>query len=316
MSWSLCAALTVLSLVLGTPAVQDPHTGAHPEGFRGSVFNQTDAGPPKLAGHNMSVTELVPGHYPASRAAAVAQHYLNTQHGSPYRWLQVERVLSATLQEMAEKGRKYNLTFTVKDMVANVSAGQCTSEVLFPPNEEQPPVFLAPPSQAPPQVHCSCDKLLKTNTTEQEQTLYQRLKSNFTSMVSGQYIPDSYGFIAPEMTPLWHLAGVASSFVMLNASNENTLYNLAQVANVTQMESQNDALMFQYTVLLHELVSQEIIPWKLQVSWCPAEGVKVLSAEWQPKCDHCEESPTNTTSPTPPPQHHPDITPTPTTEHP
>lgn len=37
------------------------------------------------------------------------------------------------------------------------------------------------------------------------------------------------------MKPLWHLGIVASSFIMLNESTENTLYNMAQVANVTQL---------------------------------------------------------------------------------
>lgn len=37
------------------------------------------------------------------------------------------------------------------------------------------------------------------------------------------------------MKPLWHLGIVSSSFIMLNESTENTLYNMAQVANVTQL---------------------------------------------------------------------------------
>ncbi|KAG9348314.1 hypothetical protein JZ751_002049 [Albula glossodonta] len=144
----------------------------------------------------MSVKQLNPAHYPASRAANVALHYLNTQHGSPYRWLQVER-------EVAKIGMKYNVQFAVKD------------------------------------------------------------------------VTNSYGFIATEMRPFWHLGAVASSFVMLKESNESTLYNMAQVANVTQLE---------------------IIHWKLIVSWCPAEGVRVLTAEWQPKCEHCVVPPANTTN--------------------
>lgn len=37
------------------------------------------------------------------------------------------------------------------------------------------------------------------------------------------------------MKPLWRLGTVASSFVMLNESSENTLHNMAQVANITQL---------------------------------------------------------------------------------
>ncbi|KAJ8388673.1 hypothetical protein AAFF_G00130820 [Aldrovandia affinis] len=246
----------------------------------------------------MPVEELNPGHYPARRAAVVAQHHLNTQHGSPYRWLLLERVLSATLEAMAGMGMKYNVEFSVKDAVTDQSVGLCSSEVLFPASGGSE-------EQTPPHVQSSCENLLNSNTTEEEKALHLQLRGN-SSLVSGDYIPDSFGFIAPEMKPFWHLAGVASSFVMLKESNESTLYNMAQVANVTQLESQNDTLMFRYHVLLHEMVSQEIIHWKLLVSWCPAEGVKVLSAEWQPKCQHCvvplaktTQTPPDT-SPTPP----------------
>lgn len=37
------------------------------------------------------------------------------------------------------------------------------------------------------------------------------------------------------MKPFWHLGILASSFIMLNESTENTLYNVAQVANITQL---------------------------------------------------------------------------------
>lgn len=39
----------------------------------------------------------------------------------------------------------------------------------------------------------------------------------------------------PETRPLWHLCIVASSFVMLRESTENTLYNMAQVAYISQL---------------------------------------------------------------------------------
>lgn len=48
---------------------------------------------------------------------------------------------------------------------------------------------------------------------------------------------DSHGHIEPDMKPLWHLGIMAASFIMLNESNENTLYNVAQVGNVTQLVS-------------------------------------------------------------------------------
>ncbi|XP_070290074.1 latexin-like [Salvelinus sp. IW2-2015] len=82
---------------------------------------------------------------------------------------------------------------------------------------------------------------------------------------------------------------------MLRESNESTLYNMAQVANFTQLETEKDQLRFNYHVLLHEMISQEIIHWKLLVTWSPAQGVQVLQTELQPKCRHCE-APPNTTN--------------------
>lgn len=46
---------------------------------------------------------------------------------------------------------------------------------------------------------------------------------------------DSYGHIEPDMVPFWHLGHLVASFVMLNESNENTLYNLAQVSKLQQL---------------------------------------------------------------------------------
>lgn len=48
---------------------------------------------------------------------------------------------------------------------------------------------------------------------------------------------DSYGNMTEEMKPFWHLARVASSFIMLRESTENTEFNMAQVASVAQQVS-------------------------------------------------------------------------------
>lgn len=48
-------------------------------------------------------------------------------------------------------------------------------------------------------------------------------------------LTDRTGHIEPDRKPLWHLGIVASSSIMLNESTENTLYNMAQVANITQL---------------------------------------------------------------------------------
>ncbi|XP_074536081.1 latexin isoform X2 [Halichoeres trimaculatus] len=229
----------------------------------------------------MATGELNPNHYPAQRAAKVVQHYLNTRYGSPYRLFGLHRVHSGHAEDVADSGRKYQLEITAKERISNTTE-KCSAEVLFPRGERQ----------GSAQVQASCDELLKVNIAAQEEDLYQRYK-NSQNLVSAQYLPDSHGRIEPEMKPFWHLGIVASSFVMLNESTENTLYNMAQVANITQLATENDQLKFDSHVLLHDMVSQEIIHWKLLFTWSPAEGVKMLQMEQLPHCHECDK-PQNT----------------------
>lgn len=39
----------------------------------------------------------------------------------------------------------------------------------------------------------------------------------------------------PAMKPFWMLCIVASTFIMLSESTENTMYNMAQVGRITQL---------------------------------------------------------------------------------
>ncbi|KAL7842741.1 hypothetical protein SRHO_G00244300 [Serrasalmus rhombeus] len=227
----------------------------------------------------MTSRDLNPDYYEARRAGNAVQHYINTLYGSPFRLYSVTQVHKARTEAMADTGMKYFLEFSVKDWVGESSEWHGSVEVLYPRGE----------TQAPPQVQGSWGGLPQLNISAKEQEFYQRY-SAADSTVSGKDIPDSYGNIDREMKPFWHLARVAASFVMLNESNENTLYNMAQVAKITQLETQDDQLRFDYEVLLHNMVSQEIIRWKLLVSWSPAGGVKVLETELLPRC-HCK-SPT------------------------
>ncbi|XP_076591713.1 latexin isoform X2 [Chaetodon auriga] len=229
----------------------------------------------------MATGELNPNHYPAQRAAKVVQHYLNTRYGSPYRLFGLQRVHSGNAEDVADSGRKYQLEISVQEMISNATA-KCSAEVFFAMGEQQRSA----------QVQASCEELLKIDTKAQEEAFYQQYKMN-QSLLPAQNLPDSYGHIEPDMKPLWHLGTVASSFVMLNESTENTLYNMAQVANITQLPTENDQLKFDYHILLHEMVSQEIIHWKLLFTWSPAGGVKVLHMEQLPHCHDCEK-PINT----------------------
>ncbi|XP_044060030.1 latexin isoform X1 [Siniperca chuatsi] len=286
MNLRIIVVLAVLAGVTGSPTTrpeaESADVSAHPNSVPETVEEKEIFGQQKVLAEEeavMATGELNPSHYPAQRAAKVVQHYLNTRYGSPYRLFGLQRVLSGNAEDVADSGRKYQLEISVQEIIGNTT-GNVSAEVLFPRGEQQRSA----------QVRASCEELLKINTKAQEETLYQQYKTN-QSLLSAQNLPDSYGHIEPDMKPFWHLGIVASSFVMLNESTENTLYNMAQVANITQLATENDQLKFDCHILLHEMVSQEIIHWKLLFTWSPPEGVKVLQMEQLPHCHECEKTP-------------------------
>ncbi|XP_026875622.2 latexin [Electrophorus electricus] len=232
--------------------------------------------PTSQEGLVMTSRELNPQFYEASRAGRVVQHHLNTLYGSPFRVYVVTQVHTARTEDTGDDGMKYVLEFSVKDWASEGPECKASAEVLYPRGDVH----------QPPKVQSSPDGLLQANTSDKEQAFYQRY-SAAAGPVSAKDIPDSYGHIDPEMEHFWHLAWVASSFIMLNESSENTLYSLAQVAKVTQLNIQDGQLRFELQVLLHDMVSQNINRWKLQVSWSPADGVQVLEMELLPRC-HCK----------------------------
>ncbi|KAL7851529.1 hypothetical protein AOLI_G00218850 [Acnodon oligacanthus] len=190
--------------------------------------------------------KLNPRNYEARRAGNAVRLYLNTLYGSSSRLYSVTKIHKARTKDMGEAGMKYFLKVSVESWSDESSEWRGSVEVLYPRGE----------TQAPPQVQGSWGGLPQLNISDKEQEFYQRY-SAADSAVSGKDIPDSYGNIDPEMKPFWHLARVAASFVMLNESNENTLYNMAQVAKITQLETQDDQLRFELEVLLHDMVSEE-----------------------------------------------------------
>ncbi|XP_063061739.1 latexin isoform X2 [Engraulis encrasicolus] len=295
--WVFVLLLLLSDVGLGgplSPGTEVPLVDSEP--FQSNAIVELEV-PPKFEGA-MPRGELVPHHYPAQRAAKVVQHYLNTRYGSPYRRIMLDQVHKAGLEDLGQIGKKYHLELSLKEFVSDTDLGQCSAEVLFS----------GPQEGKAPQVQCSCEGLKKLDTRAEEEALFQRLNTS-GSLLSGSNIPDSYGHMTPEMTPMWHLGGVASSFIMLRESSEDTLYNMAQIANVTQLETENNQLRFNFYVLLHDMISQEILHWKLLATWSPAGGVSVSQTVQHPKCQHgqCkmplaedihEDKPEGTPSPT------------------
>uniref|UniRef100_A0AAY4DWY9 Cystatin LXN-type domain-containing protein n=1 Tax=Denticeps clupeoides TaxID=299321 RepID=A0AAY4DWY9_9TELE len=75
----------------------------------------------------MPVEELDPSHYPATRAAKVAEHFINTRYGSPFAWFGSSGVKKAGLEDMGVLGTKYHIEFTLKEMTRNVNLFFCES---------------------------------------------------------------------------------------------------------------------------------------------------------------------------------------------
>ncbi|XP_017280249.1 latexin [Kryptolebias marmoratus] len=225
----------------------------------------------------MAARQLNPHHYEARRAAQVVPLYLNTRHGSPFRLFGLQTVHAATVEDVGDSGRRYQLEMSVQEIITETTE-KCSAEVFFPGEGKQP---------SPPQVKVSpLTELLRVDAKAEEEALYQRYRTKDPPL-SAQYLPDSHGRLDPDMKPFWHLCIVASSFVMLSESTEGTLYNMAQVASITQLPTENEQLKFDGLVLLHDMVSQEIPRWKLLFTWSPAGGVTVLQMEQQPRCPHC-----------------------------
>ncbi|XP_006123511.1 latexin isoform X3 [Pelodiscus sinensis] len=221
--------------------------------------------------------EIPPSHYPATRAAAVARNYINYQHGGPNKVFMLQEVTKASREDISGVGHKYHLKFAIEDFLHKDNIINCTAQILYYLGNQH----------AAPQVHFTVEGELGKNTDEADNKFYNRLKSLQEPLVA-QNIPDNHGNMLPEMEPIRHLALVACGYIIWQNSTENTLYNLIQIRKVRQVKRNDDYLEFDYTILLHDIVSQEIIPWQMQVLWHPQHGVKVIKNSCQPK--HAEQN--------------------------
>ncbi|NXJ80939.1 LXN protein, partial [Trogon melanurus] len=218
-----------------------------------------------------AMEELPASHFLAGRAAALALGYLRYRRGSPGRGLGLRALHRAHRQDISDVGHKYHLELVLEDVLDNDSTVNCTAEVLY---------HLGTKSTAP-DVQFTLDRELKS-ADEADKVFYDRIKSLDKELVA-ENIPDSHGNVSPEMEPVRLLAWAASGYVIWQNSTENTKFELAQVKRVKQVKRSDEPLEFDYMILLHEMVSQEIIPWQMTVLWHPGHGVEVTQESRQPK---------------------------------
>ncbi|KFV04368.1 Latexin, partial [Pterocles gutturalis] len=165
--------------------------------------------------------------------------------------------------DIDDLGHKYHLELVLEDVLDKDSTVNCTAEVLYHLGNKN----------IAPDVQFTIEGELK-NTDEADNIFYSRIKSLEKELVA-ENIPDSHGNVPPEMEPIHLLAWVASGYVIWQNSTENTKLQLGQIKHVKQMKRSDEYLEFDYLILLHDMVSQEIIPWHMTVLWHPQRGVQV-----------------------------------------
>ncbi|XP_074860192.1 retinoic acid receptor responder protein 1 [Carettochelys insculpta] len=199
----------------------------------------------------------------AGHAARVALHYLNYRQGSPSALRALGQVRKATLKTIPGIGHKYYLQFTTEDYKSSQSVGACLATVIYLKRKPRPAV----------NINCTYTKD-QTEIQEEDYSFYKKMKQQ-SKPVIGNEIPDKNGNIEPDMEPVWALAVAGSSYIMWEKSTENLGYFMAQVRNVKQWITKDDSIDFDYSVILHEIPTQEMISCHLRVIWTPGHPLKV-----------------------------------------
>ncbi|NXI43448.1 OCX32 protein, partial [Galbula dea] len=162
-----------------------------------------------------------------------------------------------------DSGNKYYLHFTTEDYQSGENAGSCLATVLYPRKK------------APPLVNIKCTPSQEQKQSQEEdKRLYQQLRHQ-TKRITASNIPDSYGNIEPALEPVWALAVAGSSKIMWEKSGEDLGYFMAQVKSAKQWIRKDDFIEFDYTVLLHEIPTQEMISCHMRLTWLPAHPLQV-----------------------------------------
>ncbi|KAK1344191.1 hypothetical protein QTO34_014756 [Cnephaeus nilssonii] len=114
----------------------------------------------------------------------------------------------------------------------------------------------------------------KSKRQQEDYLLYKHMKQLKTPLDVSS-IPDSHGHIDPSLRPIWDLAFLGSSYVMWEKTTRFLHYYVAQLSSVKQWKTDEDAIDFDYMVLLHEFSTQEIIPCRIHLVWHPSKPLKV-----------------------------------------
>lgn len=171
-----------------------------------------------------------------------------------------------------KKEYKFDLVFTTEFYRAEEGEkrlGTCSAQVFFRNDKPRPAV------------NVTCTQLIKKERRQEEDYQLYKLMKQLKSPLNAVRIPDSHGYIAPSLRPIWNLAFLGSSYVMWQKTTPFLHYFMSQISSVKQWKTNDDAIDFDYTVLLHEFSTQEIIPCRIHLVWYPGKPLKVKY--------HCQE---------------------------
>ncbi|XP_048203157.1 retinoic acid receptor responder protein 1 [Perognathus longimembris pacificus] len=215
-----------------------------------------EAGDPTAAGLPRGILQ---------QAARAALHFFNFRAASP----SALRVLGAVHQGRArvdpQKGCQVELVFSTEsyDLEAGGGrGGKCSARVFFRNQKPRPAV------------NVTCTRLVgKEQRLREDRRLYARLRQLHSPFRAS--LPDSHGRVEASLRPIWDLAFLGSSYVMWEKTTQFSQYYLAQLRSVNHWKTSDGAIDFDYTVLLHEFPTQEILPCGIHLVWYPGKPLKV-----------------------------------------
>ncbi|XP_075403987.1 retinoic acid receptor responder protein 1 [Tenrec ecaudatus] len=200
------------------------------------------------------------------QAARAALHFFNFRAGSPSTLQELAAVLEGRAWINQKEGCKVDLVFTTEPHnpeVPEERAGKCSAQVFFKNQKPRPAI------------NVTCTRLVEeSRRREEDYLLYQHMK-HLTVPLDFINIPDSHGHIEPSLTPVWDLAFLGGSYVMWEKTTQSLHYYMVQLTRVQQWKTDEDAIDFDYSVVLHEFPTQEVVPCRIHLVWYPGKPPKV-----------------------------------------
>ncbi|KAG8581076.1 hypothetical protein GDO81_007545 [Engystomops pustulosus] len=210
-----------------------------------------------------SSRDIPPNNREARQAARLAITYHNYLSGSLHQLLEVAQVNKATLKVVPEIGRKYYVEFTARVSQTMENVGLCAATVFFQEAKPRPAI----------NVNCS-SAMIQKQASDDDYNFYTLMRSQ-TIPITGENIPDSFGYIEPQLEPVWHLARLGTSYVIWDKTAEGHEYNMAQIKSVKQVLRKDNFIAFDYDLYLYERPSEGMVSCSVHVVWIPGKPPKV-----------------------------------------